>query len=81
VEYERDRVVPMREDMVKLAQERYDAMLLGVYELIELKVHELEAKADLVEHQREYFHARAELELAIGGRLETSVARFTKGKK
>lgn len=77
-EYTRDRVVPMRIDMVKLGQERYDGMLLGTYELIELKVHELKARADLVEHLRDYFHARADLELAIGGRLESSVARFTK---
>ena len=78
VEYERNKVVPMREGMVALGQERYDAMLLGTYELIELKIHELEARAELVEHQRGYFHARAELELAIGGRLESSVARYAK---
>jgi cobalt-zinc-cadmium efflux system outer membrane protein len=81
VEYERDKVVPMRTSMVTFGQERYDAMLLGVYELIALKVHELEARADLVEHQRNYLHARADLELAIGGRLETSVARFRKPSK
>ena len=77
-EYERDKVVPMRVSMVALGQERYDAMLFGVYELIELKIRELEARAELVEHLREYFHARAELELAIGGRLESSIARFQK---
>jgi outer membrane protein, heavy metal efflux system len=75
-EYERDRVVPMRERMVALGQERYDAMLLGVYELIDLKIHELEARAELVEHLRDYFRARAELELTIGGRLESSVLRY-----
>jgi cobalt-zinc-cadmium efflux system outer membrane protein len=79
-EYERDRVVPMRASMVKLGQERYDAMLFSVYELIELKMHELESRAELVEHLHDYFHARAELELAIGGRLESSIARFTSGK-
>jgi outer membrane protein, heavy metal efflux system len=75
-EYERDRVIPMRERMVVLGQERYDAMLLGVYELIDLKIHELEARAELVEHLRDYFRARAELELTIGGRLESSIARY-----
>ncbi|MBC8070626.1 MAG: TolC family protein, partial [Deltaproteobacteria bacterium] len=79
-EYERDRVVPMRERMVALGQERYDAMLLGVYELIDLKIHELEARAELVEHLRDYFHARAELELTIGGRLESSVERYVGAK-
>jgi cobalt-zinc-cadmium efflux system outer membrane protein len=70
-EYERDRVIPIRTQMVGLGQERYDAMLLGVYELIELKVHEYEARAELVEHMRDYWFARAELELAVGGRLST----------
>ncbi|HWB78575.1 MAG TPA: TolC family protein [Nannocystaceae bacterium] len=79
-EYERDRVVPMRMQMVKLGQERYDAMLFSVYELIELKMHELQARAELVEHLHDYFHARAELELAIGGRLESSIARFADRK-
>jgi len=70
-EYARDRVVPVRKQMVQLGQERYDAMLLGVYELIELKVEELESRARLVEHLHEYWSARAELELAVGGRLST----------
>jgi cobalt-zinc-cadmium efflux system outer membrane protein len=71
VEYERERVIPVRTRMVGLGQERYDAMLLGVYELIDLKIHEYEARAELVEHMREYWSARAELELAVGGRLST----------
>jgi len=78
-EYERDRVIPIRTQMVGLGQERYDAMLLGVYELIELKVHEYEARAELVEHLRDYWFARAELELAVGGRLSTIPS--TKKKK
>ena len=80
-EYERDRVIPMRTRMVVLGQERYDAMLMGVYELIELKIHELEARAELVEHLRDYFVSRAELELAIGGRLESSIARYARTEK
>jgi cobalt-zinc-cadmium efflux system outer membrane protein len=68
-DYARDRVVPVRAEMVRLGQERYDAMLLGVYELIELKMHEYEAHVELVEHHRAYWTARAELELAVGGRL------------
>lgn len=71
-EYERDRVVPLRTRMVALGQERYDAMLLGVYDLIELKIHEYDAQATLVEHLREYWLARAELEFAVGGRLTTT---------
>jgi cobalt-zinc-cadmium efflux system outer membrane protein len=70
-EYERERVIPVRSKMVTLGQERYDAMLLGVYELIALKIHEYEARADLVERQHAYWSARAELELAVGGRLST----------
>ncbi len=70
-EYERDKVIPVRERMVVLGQERYDAMLLGVYELIDFKIHEYEARAELVEHMRDYWIARSELEVAVGGRLST----------
>jgi cobalt-zinc-cadmium efflux system outer membrane protein len=75
-EYERDVVLPLHMGLVALGQERYDAMLLGVYELIELKQHELEARAEFVRHLRDYWSARADLELAIGGRLESSLARY-----
>lgn len=70
-EYERDKVIPVRERMVVLGQERYDAMLIGVYDLIEFKMHEYEARAELVEHLRDYWIARSELEVAVGGRLST----------
>jgi len=72
VEFERDRVIPIRKRMVDLGQERYDAMLLGVYELVELKIDEYEAEAHFVEHLRDYWLARTELELAIAGRLAAS---------
>ncbi len=80
-EYERDRVVPMRKRMVELGQERYDAMLFSVYELIDLKIREFESRAELVEHLQGYFRARAELELAIGGRLESSIKRYARPKE
>jgi cobalt-zinc-cadmium efflux system outer membrane protein len=79
-EYARTYVVPLHIRMVALAQERYDAMLLGVYELLELKQDEYEARAEFVEHLRDYWNARVDLELAVGGRLESSLARHRQQK-
>jgi cobalt-zinc-cadmium efflux system outer membrane protein len=74
-EYEREVAIDQRRKNVALALERYNAMLLGVYDLLERKQEEYAAKRELVEHLRDYWIARTELELAIGGRLEPLLAR------
>ncbi|HVY46975.1 MAG TPA: TolC family protein [Minicystis sp.] len=65
----RTSVIPMRERAVALAQEQYNAMLLGVYQLIQVKQAEVNAYRDYIEATRDYWIARAELGRAIGGRL------------
>ena len=45
-------------------------MLLGVFQLLEAKRGEIDAGRMYVEALRDYWIARAELERAIGGRLE-----------
>jgi cobalt-zinc-cadmium efflux system outer membrane protein len=62
-------VVPTRESVVKLSQTHYDAMLLGVYQLLQARQAEVNAWRDWVETLRDYWIARAELERACGGRL------------
>ena len=68
------RIVPLRERIVALSQERYNAMLLGVYELILAKQNEVNAYRDLIDAARDYWVARADLERAVGGRLEPGAA-------
>jgi cobalt-zinc-cadmium efflux system outer membrane protein len=63
-------LVPLRESIVKYSQEQYDAMLLGVYQLLQAKQSELAAYAEYIEALRDYWIARSDLERAVGSRLE-----------
>ncbi len=68
-DYCRTRVVPLRERMVALAQQQYDAMLLGVYQLLQAKQSEIDAYREYIESVRDYWIARSDLERALGARL------------
>jgi cobalt-zinc-cadmium efflux system outer membrane protein len=62
-------LVPLRENIVRFSQQQYDAMLLGVYQLIQAKQSEFEAYREYVEALRDYWIARSDLERAVGTRL------------
>jgi outer membrane protein, heavy metal efflux system len=62
-------IVPLRENVVKYSQEQYDAMLLGVYQLILAKQNEYAAYREYIDALRDYWIARSDLERAIGGRV------------
>src|SRR5262249_25854641 len=72
--------VPIRENIVKLSQQQYDAMLLGVYQLILAKQSEFEAYRDYILALRDYWIARSDLERAVGTRLATNDGTSTEGK-
>jgi cobalt-zinc-cadmium efflux system outer membrane protein len=65
----RSVVVPLRERIVALAQQRYGAMLLGVYELLLAKQSEVATYRETIEAVQAYWVARSDLERAVGGRL------------
>jgi len=62
-------VVPLRQRVVTLTLEQYNAMLVGVYQLLQAKQNEVTAYRELIEALRDYWLARAELERATGGSL------------
>jgi cobalt-zinc-cadmium efflux system outer membrane protein len=62
-------MIPLREKVVRLSQEQYDAMLLGVYQLLAAKQAEVTAYREYIEAVRDYWLARSDLERAVGGRL------------
>jgi len=62
-------IVPLRENVVRFSQEQYDAMLLGVYQLIQAKQAEYEAYREYIEALRDYWIARSDLERAVGARV------------
>ncbi len=65
----RTRILPLRERVVALSQERYDAMLLGVYPLLAAKQSEVNGYREYIEATRDYWVARVDLERALGVRI------------
>ncbi len=55
-----------------LSQQQYDAMLLGVFQLLLARREEINAYRDYIEALRDYWIARAELDLRAGGALTSS---------
>jgi cobalt-zinc-cadmium efflux system outer membrane protein len=70
VELSKQVVIPMRQRQLALSQQHYDAMLLGVHELIVAKQGEIDAYRDHVEAVRDYWIARSDLGRALGGRAQ-----------
>lgn len=66
VENAQDHVVPLRHQAVELAKQQFNNMFLGIYALLTIYREELDSRKHLVEVQRDYWSARAELEKAVG---------------
>ncbi len=62
-------LVPLRERIVILSQQQYDAMLLGVFQLLAAKQAEISAYRDFLDALKTYWTLRAELEMEVGGKL------------
>jgi cobalt-zinc-cadmium efflux system outer membrane protein len=60
-------VVPLRQRVVTLSQEQYNAMLLGAPQLLIAKQNEVNAYREFIESLRDYWTARADLERVTGG--------------
>ncbi len=67
VEYYRDVVVPRRARIVELTKLEHNAMLVGVFQLLQAKQNEMQARRDFIEAQREYWSARTDLDRALQG--------------
>ena len=64
--------LPQRIRIVNETVLQYNAMQKGTYELITAEERELTAEREYTEAWRDYWIARAELEKAVGGRLEST---------
>ena len=67
VEYYRDVIVPRRARIVELTKLEHNAMLIGVFQLLQAKQNEMQARRDYIEAQREYWTARTDLDRALQG--------------
>lgn len=66
-EYMRDVVVPRQQRILYLTQLEYNAMLRGVFQLIQAKQREASAQRETILAQRDYWVARAELDAVMSG--------------
>lgn len=67
VEYYRDVIVPRRARIVELTKLEHNAMLVGVFQLLQARQNELQARRDAIDAQREYWSARTDLDRALQG--------------
>lgn len=62
-------LLPLRERVLRQTQLEYNAMLIGVFQLLAAKREQVETARAWVEALRDYWVARTELESALGGEL------------
>lgn len=62
-------VLPLREKVVEQSQLQYNAMQIGLFQLLSARREQVEAYQGYIEAVRDYWMARAELEQLVGGRL------------
>lgn len=69
VEEYRQRLIPLREQVVSLSQQQQTFMLIGTFELLEAKQQEMDSYERYLEAVRDYWITYNELMRDIGGRL------------
>lgn len=67
VEYYRDVIVPRRARIVELTKLEHNAMFIGIFQLLQAKQNESQARRDFIEAQRQYWSARTNLDRALQG--------------
>jgi outer membrane protein, heavy metal efflux system len=67
--YYRDILLPLRERIVRETQLQYNAMQLGVFDLLRAREQQIQAALAYVETLLDYWLARSELEQLLSGRL------------
>lgn len=73
-EYYRRVVVPLAEQITAETQLRYNAMQLGVFQLLQAKQREIDTRRKYILAQRDYWIARTELEQILSGRMVRGTA-------
>jgi outer membrane protein TolC len=67
--YSRDVLLPLRQKVVEETQLQYNAMLVGVFQLLQAKREQIEAGATYIDQLREYWTARSNVEQLLAGRM------------
>lgn len=69
----RTSLLPLRREVVEETLKRYNFMLEGVYELLDVKRKELDAQRAYIDAQKRYWTQWAQLERAVGGRVPSEL--------
>ncbi|HEX7831923.1 MAG TPA: TolC family protein [Thermoanaerobaculia bacterium] len=67
VDYYRDVLLPRRRRIVELTKLEHNAMLVGIFQLLQARQNEAEAQSDYIEAQRQYWSARTDLDRVLQG--------------
>ncbi len=67
VEYYRDVLLPRRRRIVELTSLQYNAMLFGLFQLLQAKQNEINARHEYIEAQLDYWKARSDFDLVVNG--------------
>lgn len=67
VEYYRDVIVPRRARIVELTKLEHNAMVAGIFQLLQAKQNEMQALRDSIDAQLEYWSARTDLDRVVHG--------------
>lgn len=73
VQHYQRSVMPLREQVLSETQLQYNAMQVGLFQLVAAKREQTEAYAGYIKALEEYWSARAELERAISGPLDRPI--------
>jgi cobalt-zinc-cadmium efflux system outer membrane protein len=68
----RATIIPLRRRVVDQAQLHYNGMLMGIFQLLDAKQHEIDAGREYIAALKEYWTARCELEQAVGGEISAA---------
>lgn len=69
----RDRLLPLRQEIVEQTQAQYNAMQIGIFDLLRARQEQISTGADYLDALNNYWHDRAELQRAVGGALPASL--------
>lgn len=73
----RDQVLPAQRDLMHQTELQFNGMFVGVFQLLQARSNQIEASRQYLEATKDYWTARSDLELAVGGRLADSTTRPT----
>lgn len=76
--YQRDVVLPLKQQIVDETQLHYNGMLVGVFQLLQAKREQIAARLSHIDELRQYWLARSNVEALRAGRMAAPTGRSTR---